>query len=147
MHQKIESVRHCVRCVLFFKKEIEEEAKRLRRRKHCRRATSQLEHLRPAQNESTQTLPTEQSDHRVSAVSRGQSRADGTVNADVNNTASILPAINGQSLAAGAKNDKDGRRSRLVINTQMLFALLLRKFLCNIVVLFSLLCNNHVALS
>ncbi|XP_075525793.1 uncharacterized protein LOC142557667 isoform X3 [Dermacentor variabilis] len=102
------------------RKEAEEEAKRLRRRKHCRRATSQLEHLRPtaAQNESTQTLPTEQSDHRASAVSRGQSRADDMVNADAHNAASILPAIDGQSSAAGAKNDKEGRRSRLCNGTK-----------------------------
>ncbi|XP_054924528.1 uncharacterized protein [Dermacentor andersoni] len=102
------------------RKEVEEEAKRRRRRKHCRRATSQLEHLRPtaAQSESTQTLPTEQSDHRASAVSRGQSRADDMVNANAHNAASILPAIDGQSSAAGAKNDKEGRRSRLCNGTK-----------------------------
>ncbi|XP_075729217.1 uncharacterized protein LOC119164848 isoform X3 [Rhipicephalus microplus] len=95
------------------RKEAEEEAKRLRRRKHSRRATSHLEHLRPTavQNKSQPMPPKEQSDNR-------KSRADHTVSADANHTASILPAINGQSSASGAKNDKDGRRSRLCNGTK-----------------------------
>nr|XP_037272948.1 uncharacterized protein LOC119164849 [Rhipicephalus microplus] len=95
------------------RKEAEEEAKRLRRRKHCRRATSHLEHLRPpaVQNKSQPMPPKEQSDNR-------KSRADHAVSADANHTGSILPAINGQSSASGAKNDKDGRRSRLCNGTK-----------------------------
>ncbi|XP_049275800.1 uncharacterized protein LOC125760128 [Rhipicephalus sanguineus] len=102
------------------RKEAEEEAKRLRRRKHCRRATSHLEHLRAtaAQNESKPMLPKEPSDNRASAVSRVQSRADHAVSADANHTPTILPAINGQSSASGAKSDKDGRRSRLCNGTK-----------------------------
>ncbi|KAL1420451.1 hypothetical protein MTO96_024275 [Rhipicephalus appendiculatus] len=66
----------------------------------------------------SQCRPKEQSDNRTSAVSRVQSRADHAASADANHTASILPAINGQSSASGAKNDKDGRRSRLCNGTK-----------------------------
>ncbi|XP_077497437.1 uncharacterized protein LOC144108034 isoform X1 [Amblyomma americanum] len=96
------------------RKEAEEEAKRQRRRKHSRRATSQLEHLRrptPAEDVYLKKQPKEEGDHQGSAVSRGQSRADG-----IADTAPVLPPVNGHSSAAGVKSEKDGRRSRLCSN-------------------------------